>query len=182
MAHSPPPVLAELAARREHFYGFVRGQVSSAAEADDLLQRGFEKAARNVGALREPERAKAWFYQILRRVLIDHHASAAQFQRTPARAAVAEVTPDDPATCACSLQFLDALPLQYAEVLRRIDLDEETIDAVARSLSLRPGTVTVRLHRARKALRQRLLSFCGTTSSRQCLDCACATGGIPSAD
>jgi len=179
MAQAPSHVLTELASRREQFFGFVRGRVSTAAEADDLLQRGFVKAANSVSALRDPARADAWFYQILRRILIDHRSSVAECELTPARTAVAEVVCDEPATCACSLQLLETLPPRYAEVLRRIDLDEESIDEVARSLSLRSGTVTVRLHRARRALRQRLLASCGTRSARQCLDCACASGGIP---
>jgi RNA polymerase sigma-70 factor (ECF subfamily) len=35
----------------------------------------------------------------------------------------------------------------------------------------------VRLHRARRALKERLAAHCGTTSARSCADCGCEERG-----
>jgi RNA polymerase sigma-70 factor (ECF subfamily) len=84
-----------------------------------------------------------------------------------------EAQPEDAAVCGCSLGVLDALHAEYAEVLRRVDINEEPLEDVARALSITSNNAKVRLHRARKALRTALLSYCGTDSARACAGCAC---------
>ena len=66
-------------------------------------------------------------------------------------------------------------------VLRRIDLDEEPIAEVARSLGVTTNHATVRLHRARGALRKLLQDGCGTDSVKACADCACDEARDPPA-
>ena len=72
-----------------------------------------------------------------------------------------------------SLGQLDRIRPEYADMLRRVDIDEERLPEVASSLGITVNNATVRLHRARKALRDQLRSFCGVDSLRACLDCSC---------
>lgn len=62
---------------------------------------------------------------------------------------------------------------ENAEMLRRVDIEEKPLPGVAEALGITVNNATVRLHRARKALREQLQAFCGTDSMRACLDCAC---------
>ncbi len=69
-------------------------------------------------------------------------------------------TPEEVATCACSLGLLERVRPEHAAVLRRVDLDEEPIAEVARVLGVTTNNATVRLHRARvkpRELRYHLL-------------------------
>jgi DNA-directed RNA polymerase specialized sigma24 family protein len=67
--------------------------------------------------------------------------------------------------------MVKAMPSRQAEVLRRIDIEEE-VATVARSLGITRGNLAVRLHRARIDLRQRLAEACGTTSTSTCRSCS----------
>src|SRR3546814_19115504 len=74
----------------------------------------------------------------------------------------------------CLHKILPALKPEYAEILRRVDLAEEPREAIAAALGLTIGNLTVRLHRARQALRRVLELTCETCPIHGYLDCGCA--------
>ncbi len=168
-------LLVMLAEQRSAFLAFVRKRVRSGADAEDLLQQALLKAAEKLETVRDGERLDAWFYRVLRNTIADHHAEWARRESRLELLALeaSEATPEDAAVCGCSLGVLDTLHAEYAQVLRRVDIDEESLHDVARSLGITPNNAKVRLHRARKALRTALLSYCGTGSTRACASCAC---------
>ncbi|MBX3206259.1 MAG: sigma-70 family RNA polymerase sigma factor [Labilithrix sp.] len=168
-------VARALAAERPSYLAFVRGRVRSGADAEDILQQALVKAAERASDLRDPERVRAWFFQILRRTLADHHARWAvrEAKLDQLSAELADATPEEVATCACSLGQLERLRPEYAEIVRRVDLDDEPLPEAAAALGITANNATVRLHRARKALREQLRAMCGTDSARGCLDCGC---------
>lgn len=71
--------------------------------------------------------------------------------------------------CACVLDVLAGLRPQYAEIIRRVELDEQPLREVART----PTNVSVRLHRARRALLEGLRVTCGACFEHGCLECSC---------
>jgi RNA polymerase sigma factor (sigma-70 family) len=174
--------LAILTGRRDEFAEFARRRTRTDEDAEDVLQGAFLLATRKVEALRDPACAVPWFYRILRNAVADYHAGLAIKQARHDLAPVNEPTlvpPHESRTCACSLSLLDSLTTGYAEILRRVDVLEESVERVAEALGLSTNNATVRLHRARKALRRRLADFCGTTSAKECQSCRCATGTGP---
>jgi RNA polymerase sigma factor (sigma-70 family) len=167
-------LLAVLASRRGELVEFLRRRTRSDVDVEDLLQQAFLRATQKIAQLQESHLVVPWFYTILRRTLADHHARwAIRQDKLPLLEAQASAALGEASTCACSLALLESLPPQYIAILRRIDLDEEEVGAVAGSLGTTVNNVTVRLHRARKALRQRLFACCGTTSTKTCFDCWC---------
>jgi RNA polymerase sigma-70 factor (ECF subfamily) len=160
---------------REAFLAFVRGRVRSEAEAEDILQQALVKATEHEGDVRDPERMRGWFFQILRRTLADHHAQwALRESKLEALAPdLEQATPERAATCACSLAQLERLRPEYADILRRVDIEDQSLPEVAAAYAITVNNATVRLHRARKALREQLRAFCGTDSARACADCGC---------
>jgi RNA polymerase sigma-70 factor (ECF subfamily) len=177
LSHDQIALLRLLASRRLEFLAFLRRRVRAGMDPEDLLQQALLVATAKIGQLRDPELVGPWFYRIMRRALADHHAASSlrERKRPVLEAENRDVPPETPVTCACSLGLVDSLPAQYADVLRRVDVAEEDLATVASSLGTTTNNATVRLHRARKALRRRLLAHCGTTSARSCLDCACGT-------
>jgi RNA polymerase sigma-70 factor (ECF subfamily) len=166
-----------LAARRGQFLSFARKRVpfGTDADAEDLLQQALLKATESVAAIREGERLDAWFYRVLRNVILDHHAGRARREsHLEALAREPSLAPaDEGAVCACSLGVLETLRPEYADILRRVDLDGAPVGQTASQLGIDANNAKVRLHRARKAMRQALVSFCGTDSLRACLVCGC---------
>jgi RNA polymerase sigma-70 factor (ECF subfamily) len=69
--------------------------------------------------------------------------------------------------------LLPNLEPEYAEVLVRADLEETPIGQVASDLGITTNNTTVRLHRARQALKREFKRSCGTCATHGCLDCPC---------
>ena len=79
--------------------------------------------------------------------------------------------------CACFKRLLPAVPEAYRELVERIDLQGEDPSLVAQELGLTRNNLTVRLHRARRHLRDALSKNCQACSKHGCLDCTCGNGG-----
>lgn len=167
------PLLLGLARRRDEFLKFLRSRTPPDIEPEDVFQQALVIATRKIGQVREADRVNAWFFKILRNVAADEYARWRFREEKMQQLEETDVPLVEPLFCTCSLKLMETLPDAYADVLRRIDIGEETIEEVARATATTTNNVTVRLHRARKALRARLLEVCGTTSLRACLDCAC---------
>lgn len=168
-------LLVLLAKEWETFVRFLSVRLRSRTDAEELLQQALLRAAEKIETLNDHERLEAWFYRILRRTIADHFAQrATEAARVEALRIEAESGTDEQvATCACSLGLLGRLPDDYQQMLRRVDIEEESLVSVAASLGITANNATVRLHRARKELRAELLRYCNTNSVASCRDCDC---------
>ncbi len=167
--------LAALSNERARYVSFAKRKVRSGADAEDLVQQALVRATERISTLKATDRLDAWFYRILRNTIADHHAEWALREKKLHELAkeVDTGTDEDVASCACSLGLLERINPDYREMLTRIDIDEESITELANSKGLTVNNATVRLHRARKSLRDELLAFCGTSSAKDCADCGC---------
>jgi RNA polymerase sigma-70 factor (ECF subfamily) len=172
-----PALMLTLAPERARFVSLVRRRVATEADAEDVVQLALLRASTRIGSLCDPSRARAWFYRILRRTIVDHHRSrtADLVQGTGAeREAVDEATEQAPhSPCPCAIRLLDELRPAYAEVLRPIDLEDSDPATVATALGISLGNLHVRLHRARRFLRQAVVDCCGVDTCQPCLNCTC---------
>lgn len=163
-------------AHRNAFKAFLTSRVGNEADAEDLLQNGLVKALSRADDVKDGEKAVAWFYQILRHVIIDHlrsrNAAARRDDRWAAEVATLAADPEaERQICACFERLLITLKPTHAELIRRIELQGEPVARVAVALGMTPNNASVSLHRARGELRAKLMSFCGDC---QCLDlCEC---------
>lgn len=177
---TPRERLAALMDRQEDFRAFLTRRTRSSADAEDLLQEALLKATAKVHSVRDDASIVPWFFRLLRNALADYNAKLAS---TAAGLEAASEEAERPPTpiyerpgCACSIVMLDFLAPQYAELLRRVDIEQEPVEQFAEREGVTLNNATVRLHRARKALRAQLADYCGTTSPEECLNCACASG------
>ncbi len=171
-----------LLAGREAFLGFLSKRLGNRADAEDVLQEFSLRVLARKDQLRDADRMDAWLYAILRSTLNDFYRRAgrrARLNDAYARDAHGPgVVPDAAETlsqqvCSCVETLVPRLREKDAELIRRIDLGEESRKSVAAELGLSPGTLAVRLHRARAALRDRLMEFCGYCCRDGFDDCAC---------
>jgi len=172
-----PAVLDALVATRRRFLSFLERQVGNAADAEDILQAAYVKGIERLSAIRETERAIAWFFRLLRNAVTDHlRRRAAEGRALEAR--TRSLSPLDEAAlrttvCDCFRDLLPALPEEYALILRRVDLEGIEIARVAAERGITPNNARVRLHRARRELKRQLQRSCGTCTEHGCLDCDC---------
>ena len=75
--------------------------------------------------------------------------------------------------CRCVSDVVATLKPEYQDVLRRVDLDGAAIAEIAREAGITANNASVRLHRARAALRGRIERACGACATHGCLDCTC---------
>jgi RNA polymerase sigma-70 factor (ECF subfamily) len=163
--------------RSEHagFVRMARRRVESHADAEDVVQRALLRAAERSSSVLDPTRARAWFYRILRRTIADHHERRrpSELEISAVEDALPAAAPEHRTPCACALRLLAELRPGYAELLRRLDLEDEDVTSVARALGISNANLYVRLHRARNALRERVAAHCGVSSASPCLECTC---------
>jgi RNA polymerase sigma-70 factor (ECF subfamily) len=173
-------VLEAMLAHRHRLISSLADWLGS-ADAEDVLQEACLKALRKEGSLRRHESALSWFERIVRHAAIDHARRARRAARARTRlakdptygaegVAAAELRE---AICRCGLALMSTLRTSYADVLRRVDLEGERIADVAATSATSPNSIRVRLHRARSALRARLLEFCGLCAERGGRFCSC---------
>jgi RNA polymerase sigma factor (sigma-70 family) len=176
---TPDATLETLLDQRRQFLRFLERRVASSAIAEDILQNAYVRALEHAGELRAGESSTAWFYRILRNAIIDFYRHRSVEDRAHSRwaeEAETEVAADDltrDIVCRCIAKVLPTLTPSYAAILKEVDLDEGSLAAFASQHAITSGNATVRIHRARKALKQRLIATCGACAIHQCLDCNC---------
>lgn len=175
---STPEVASALLAHRAAFKAFLVSRVDNPADAEDLLQHGLIKALQRADELKDGEKSIAWFYRILRHVIIDHARSRGAARERDHAWATDPITLADDADaertlCGCFEGLLPSLKPTHAELLRRVDLQGQSVSATAIALGLTANNASVTLHRARAELRKKLQEFCGSCADGACLDCDC---------
>jgi RNA polymerase sigma-70 factor (ECF subfamily) len=173
-----PDVVRRLVAGHRDFLRFLERRVESRALAEDILQeafvRGLERAD-DIGA----ETATAWFYRTLRNAVIDHYRRRGSSTRALERLASElgdDVEPSaelGSAICGCVAQLAGTLKPEYANAIRRIEIDGVSVKDYAAEAGISASNAGVRVFRAREALKKRVAVCCGSCAEHGCIDCTC---------
>jgi RNA polymerase sigma-70 factor (ECF subfamily) len=187
-----PEVVEALVDNHRRFLAFLERRVGSREVAEDILQEAFVRGLARAGQLRDQDSVVAWFYRSLRNAVADHWRRTGLERRifddsggeAPEPAAEPAAHPDAGSdsemmqfVCECATALLGTLKPEYAEALRRVELDGVSVKDFAREKSMTPNNASVRLFRAREALRRQVERSCGTCAQHGCLDCTCAGPG-----
>ena len=171
---------ALLAEHHGRFLVFLRGRVKSDAMAEDILQDAYAKSLEKIDDVRDGESVVSWFYSILRNAVTDHYRKAGVERKVHAELGQEGEPSFEPELreniCKCMSDVIPTLKPEYAEIVGEVELGDRSIAEVASEKGLTANNATVRLHRARVALRRRLVEICGTCSTHGCLDCTCRHG------
>lgn len=170
-----------IAALREHQTELKRFVAARAphSDVDDILQIAAMRSVENADSLRDGKRVLPWLFQIHRHAAIDYVRGTESERRKLAEleADPASAQTEAASMCACSIEQASQLNTRYSTILNMVDLRGASLKEAARKLGVTANTATVRLHRARKALKQRLLDHCGVSTLRECVDCRCTSEG-----
>jgi RNA polymerase sigma factor (sigma-70 family) len=172
--------IAVLVENHRRFLAFLERRVGSRDVAEDILQDAFVRGLARADQLRDQESIVAWFYRSLRNALVDHWRRVGAERRVfedGAEVADGEEPAVDAelmnAVCTCATSLLDTLKPEYAHALRQVDLGGMSVKTFARNGGLTANNASVRLFRARNALKREVERTCGTCATHGCLDCSC---------
>lgn len=169
--------VAQLVANHREFLRFVERRVESRAIAEEIIQEAFVTSLDRGGEIRDS--VVGWFYRVLRNAVVDY-----QRRQTVANRRLDEFAAELEASgqseqeladvvCACVGRLADTLKPEYAEALRRIDVEGTAVKDYADAVGISASNAGVRIFRAREALRKQVARSCGTCAEHGCLDCTC---------
>ena len=148
---------------------YLERLVGDRATADDLLQETLLKIARSLPEFEGRSSVKTWAFTIATRVANDH------FRRPHSKARMVEIDDTDIPLVhdaeidqrlvidemnSCVRGVIDSLPEDYRTALVLHDLEGQTAAQVADIVGCTIATAKIRIHRARRRLRDALDSEC----------------------
>jgi RNA polymerase sigma factor (sigma-70 family) len=171
-------VIAALVANHREFLRFVERRVGDRDVAEEILQGAFVKNLHNLDSVRET--AIGWFYTVLRNAIIDHRRRASAAERRFESYAIdagSDARDDElhGVICKCVGELANTLKPEYAEALRRIEIEGISVKDYAEQIGISSSNAGVRVFRAREALRKQVARSCGTCAEHGCLDCTCGS-------
>lgn len=175
--------LKVLVENHSEFKKYLTKRLPNETVAEDILQQSLAKAVEKGSSLAKNESVVSWFYAVLKNTLIDYYRSRASESDkyvsylnelvSSGKNKVAAADDLEAAVCACMNRLLPTLKPSYAEVIKKVDLEAGSLEKVAKDLGTSVNNLTVRLHRARQALKTSLQRSCGTCTEHGCLNCTC---------
>lgn len=183
-----PGVADVLVENHRRFLDFLERRVARPQDAEEILQEAYVRSLARGDSIRSEEATTAWFYRLLRNALVDHYRRRGAERRALDAAGYELAGADREGTtpaldeelmnvvCGCVSSLLTTLKPSYAEALRRVDLEGRRVADYADEAGITPNNAAVRVHRAREALRTKLMKSCGTCAVHGCVDCRCHGG------
>jgi RNA polymerase sigma-70 factor (ECF subfamily) len=163
------------------FLAFLERRLHDRALAEDILQEAFVRGMPKLAELRDDESAVAWFYRVLRNAIVDHHRRKATANKK-LQALASELDHPESAgethdqVCQCVGRLATTLKPEYAEALKRIELDGVSVKDYATEAGISASNAAVRVFRARESLRKQVSRSCGTCAEHGCYECTCQPG------
>lgn len=161
---------------RERIRRYILGMVRDPTEADDLTQETFLRVHRKLETLKDPATLSVWLYRIATNVCYDRFRQSSYRPPGPPQEGPAD---DDVSSQVedldtpgvdkligqaemeeCVADYLDRLSDSYRMVILLHDLHGMTNPEIARHLGCSVATAKIRLHRARRRLRDALARGC----------------------
>lgn len=168
-----------LMGHRSEFLRFLRNQGLGEAQSEDVLSSALVRALEPWRTLPPESSLLPWFYRVLRNAVIDQarrsSAAGRALERLAQEPSGGEQEVEARRVCQCTRKALASLKPEYAQLVESIDAGGASVEEAAKRAGISANNAHVRLHRARKALRERLEAMCGecATGGGRCSDCYC---------
>ena len=153
----------------DSLYNFASWLVHNKSNAEDLVQETYLKGLRSFASFQPGTNFRAWMFRILRNTFLS--SCSTLDRRMTVEIDSEDAVPVLPVTSATPESLLiersrknavqnaiEQLPVIFREVLLLCDVEDASYQEIAEILSIPIGTVTSRLARARKAVRESVLS------------------------
>lgn len=131
-------------------FGYLRRR--GVQDAEDVVAEVFTTAWRRRSDLPAPMLRRAWLFGTARRLLLADGRRRQQHEEAATYLVESRATTENPSTEAIVAEALARLSPGDRELILLTEWESLTPAEIAVALGIRPGTVRVRLHRARQAL------------------------------
>ncbi len=142
---------------------FVARRVSNQQDCEDIVQEIFVKVHRNMDALAASGKTRAWLYRTAHNAVIDHYrknrAPGVDLTEDMASTADEEISLNSE-VASCLKILIDRLPEIYRQALLLTAFQGMTQKELSEKLGLSLSAAKSRVQRARKMLKDSLLSAC----------------------
>ena len=167
----------------DRIYRYLLSLIHDPTEAEDLTQDTFLRAYSHRDSLRDPNAVRGWLYRIgthvcldrLRQrvvhVSIDDEEGERRVASVPAALPSALEITEREETGACVQRCLDFLSDSYRAVILLHEAHSLTAPEIAELLGESVGTIKIRLHRARRKLREIMQIGCAVSQSAKGVPC-----------
>ena len=153
----------------DSLYNFARWLVHKQNDAEDLVQETYLKALRSFASFQRGTNFRAWMFRILKNTFLSSCSKlerrmtvAMDLEEEGYELPVDTETPETILMNRSNSQLVQRaiynLPVHYRETLLLCEVEEISYQEIASILSIPTGTVMSRLARARKAVRESLVS------------------------
>ena len=154
--------------------GYIRRRVSSAADAEDILQDVFLRIHTNLSGLNDQQRLAGWIYRVTANAITDFYRARARTgdtrERLEREALVASkfraITAEDD-DVERDRSLVDTLPEKYREAMRLTELDGLTQKEAAARAGISLSGMKSRVQRGRARLKEALLDCCAVELDRR---------------
>lgn len=169
----------QLVENHRQFLAFLERRLGDRALAEDVLQDAFVKSLEKGDDVRDETSSVAWFYRTLRNAVIDHYrrnSTRSRALETLAREMEHAAEPPHELRgeiCGCVARLASTLKPEYEQAIRRIDIEGTPVQDFAAESGITANNASVRVFRAREALRRQVKTSCGTCAEHGCLECSC---------
>ena len=163
----------------DSLYNFARWLAHNQNDAEDLVQEAYLRALRSFASFQPGTNFRVWMFKILKNTFLSSCSKlerrmtvAMDWEEDGPELAVESETPETILVNSANSQLvqsaIDDLPVHYRETLLLCDVEEMSYQEIAEILSIPLGTVMSRVARARKVVRESLISSLGAPLSRAC--------------
>ncbi|MBD0780087.1 sigma-70 family RNA polymerase sigma factor [Maribacter sp. ANRC-HE7] len=139
-------------------YFFILKKVKDQNAANDIFQNTFLKIHKNRSQLKNPEKAKAWVFQIARNEINNHFTKESQYVEE------FDIPKDKPLqsyqNICCFDKFINDLPTIYREVIELVYIEGKKQKEAAQTLNISLENVKARIRRAKEILKKNLNACC----------------------
>lgn len=154
-----------LTADSDSYIRYISKRIKDHNLAEDYFHDALLKAVISEDGPRDQEKLRAWFYRILRNVIIDSYRKEASQQKgiesilSEAELSLMEKSVDG---ICCDLEgfFLKLIKPEDEAIIRALNLEGVSLSDYAKKHNISEATLRVRKHRAMQALRKKVLKVC----------------------
>lgn len=142
---------------------FIRRRVHDEQAAEDILQDIFLRIHASMGALRDMRKLESWLYQITRNAVIDHYRGQRATSELPDTLSVFDDTHGNDMVARLAIdvrEMAEALPEPYREAFRLTAYEGLSQKELAERLGLSYSGAKSRVQRARKKVKDMLMTCC----------------------
>jgi len=169
--------VAQITQLKDQILGQLLKKGLTSSEAEDVFQSSMVKAIESFDSIKNPEKLENWFRVVVKNKVQDVFRARAKDKKTEkellTEAKIHEAEQPEKLLCQCVKGLVSQLKEDQRKPLEEIFFEEKSTKQVAKDLGVTENVLKVRVHRAKKKLREELEKNCGLKSVQDAEDCEC---------